>query len=152
MDIQFTEEQELLRGSIQRLLRDQYGFDARRKIVATEEGWSRKHWSAFAELGLCAAPFRESSGGLGGGPLATMIVMQEFGRHLVVEPFFETVVLCGNLIENFGSHDQKQQFIADIIAGNSIWALAWTEKGSRYHLNNVIMTAKRDRGSFSIKG
>jgi alkylation response protein AidB-like acyl-CoA dehydrogenase len=56
MDIQFTEEQELLRGSVQRLLRDQYGFDARRKIVATEEGWSRKHWNAFAELGLCAAP------------------------------------------------------------------------------------------------
>ena len=103
MDIQLTEEQELLRGSIQRLLRDQYDFDARRKIVATDEGWSRKHWNAFAELGLCAAPFRESSGGLGGGPLATMIVMQEFGRNLVVEPFFETVVLAGGLIEDIGS-------------------------------------------------
>ncbi|MEH2566248.1 hypothetical protein [Bradyrhizobium sp. AZCC 2289] len=55
MDIQFTEEQELLRSSIQRFLRDQYDFDERRKIVATDEGWSRKHWSAFAELGLCAA-------------------------------------------------------------------------------------------------
>jgi hypothetical protein len=73
--------------------------DARRKIVATDEGWSRKHWKAFAELGLCAAPFQESSGGLGGGPLATMIVMQEFGRSLVVEPYFETVVLAGGLIE-----------------------------------------------------
>src|ERR1700730_12662650 len=103
MDIQFTEEQELLRGSIQRLLRDQYGFDARRKIVATDAGWSRKHWKAFAELGLCAAPFQESCGGLGGGALATMIVMQEFGRNLVVEPFFETVVLAGGLIEDAGS-------------------------------------------------
>lgn len=45
MDIQFTEEQELLRSSIQRLLRDQYDFDTRRKIVATEEGWSKKHWT-----------------------------------------------------------------------------------------------------------
>jgi alkylation response protein AidB-like acyl-CoA dehydrogenase len=71
MDIQFTEEQELLRSSVQRLLRDQYDFDARRKIVASEEGWSRKHWQAFAELGLCAAPFSESAGGLGGGPLST---------------------------------------------------------------------------------
>src|SRR5260370_25487405 len=96
MDIQLTEEQELLRGSLQRLLRDRYDFDARRKIVATDEGWSRKHWSAFAELGLCAAPFQESSGGLGGGPLATMIVMREFGRNLVGAPFFETVLLpCG---------------------------------------------------------
>jgi len=90
MDIQLTEEQELLRSSIQRFLREQYDFDERRKIVATDEGWSRKHWSAFAELGLCAAPFRESSGGLGGGSLSTMIVMQEFGRNLVVEPYFET--------------------------------------------------------------
>ena len=88
MDIQLTEEQELLRSSIQRFLRDQYDFDERRKIVATDEGWSRKHWKSFAELGLCAAPFQESSGGLGGGSLATMIVMQEFGRNLVVEPLF----------------------------------------------------------------
>jgi alkylation response protein AidB-like acyl-CoA dehydrogenase len=152
MDIQLTEEQELLRASVQRMLRDQYDFDARRKIVATEEGWSRRHWASFAELGLLAAPFSEDAGGLGGGPLATMIVMQEFGRHLVVEPFFETVVLCGNIIENFGSHDQKQQFIADIIAGNSIWALAWTEKGSRYDLNNVTMTAKRDGGGYILNG
>ena len=91
MDIQLTEEQELLRSSIQRFLREQYDFDERRKIVATDEGWSRKHWRAFAELGLCAAPFQESSGGLGGGSLATMIVMQEFGRNLVVEPYFETL-------------------------------------------------------------
>lgn len=68
MDIQFTEEQELLRSSVQRMLRDQYSFEARRKIVASEEGWSRKQWGAFAELGLLAAPFSEESGGLGGGP------------------------------------------------------------------------------------
>ena len=87
MDIQFTEEQELLRSSVQRLLRDQYDFDARRRIVASEEGFGRKQWEAFAELGLLAAPFSEDVGGLGGGPLSTMIVMHEFGRHLVVEPF-----------------------------------------------------------------
>jgi alkylation response protein AidB-like acyl-CoA dehydrogenase len=152
VDIQLTEEQELLRASVQRMLRDQYGFDARRKIVATEEGWSRKHWASFAELGLLAAPFSEGAGGLGGGPLATMIVMQEFGRHLVVEPFFETVILCGGLIEHFGSDDQKQQFIPDIIAGHSIWALAWTEKGSRYDLNNVTMTAKQDGSGYILNG
>jgi alkylation response protein AidB-like acyl-CoA dehydrogenase len=152
VDIQLTEEQELLRASVQRMLRDQYGFDTRRKIVATDEGWSRKHWNSFAELGLLAAPFSEDAGGLGGGPLATMIVMQEFGRHLVVEPFFETVILCGSLIEHFGSDDQKQQLIPDIIAGNSIWALAWTEKGSRYDLNNVTMTAKQDGGGYILNG
>src|SRR5260370_4893490 len=114
MDIQLTEEQELFRSSVQRLLHDHYDFDARRKIVATDEGWSRKHWSAFAELGLCAAPFQESSGGLGGGPLATMIVKREFSRNLVVEPFLETGVLAGGRIEELGSQTQPARLLATI--------------------------------------
>src|SRR5258707_4702855 len=121
MDIQLTEEQELLRGSLQRLLWDQYDFDARRKIVATDEGFSRKHWNAFAELGLCAAPFRESSGGLGGGPLATMIVMREFGRNLVVEPFLATVGLAGGLIEDFCSPAPREAVLPPITAGRKIY-------------------------------
>ena len=152
MDIQFTEEQELLRSSVQRLLRDQYDFDARRKIVASEEGWSRKQWRAFADLGLLGAPFSEDAGGLGGGPLSTMIIMHEFGRHLVIEPFVETVVLAGGLIEQLGSGEQKQRFISDIIAGEKIWALAWTEKGSRFDLANVATTARRDGGDYVLSG
>jgi hypothetical protein len=152
MDIQLTEEQELLRGSLQRLLRDHYDFGARRKIVATDEGWSRKHWSAFAELGLCAAPFQESSGGLGGGPLATMIVMREFGRNLVVEPFFETVVLAGGLIEDVGSQAQREVFLPQIMAGESIWALAWAEGRSRYDFNNVATTARRQGEVYVLNG
>src|ERR1700755_2031194 len=134
MDIQFTEEQELLRSSVQRLLRDQYDFDARRKIVASEEGYGRSQWQGFAELGLLGAPFSEDIGGLGGGPLSTMIIMQEFGRHLVVEPFVETVVLAGGLLEHAGSDEQKERFIPDITAGAKIWSLAWTEKNSRFDL------------------
>jgi len=152
MDIQFTEEQELLRSSVQRLLRDQYDFDARRKIVASEEGWSRKRWEAFAELGLLGAPFSEDAGGLGGGPLSTMIIMQEFGRHLVIEPFVETVVLAGGLIERLGSGQQKQDFIPGIAAGEKIWALAWTEKGARFDLANVATTARRDGSDYVLSG
>src|SRR5882724_10460317 len=152
MDIQFTEEQELLRSSVQRLLRDQYDFDARRKIVASEEGFSRKQWQAFADLGLLGAPFSEDVGGLGGGRLSTMIIMQEFGRHLVIEPFVETVVLAGGLIERLGSKDQKQGFIPDIIAGEKTWALAWTEKGSRFDLATVTTTARRDGNDYVLTG
>src|SRR6516225_10172781 len=152
MDIQFTEEQELLRSSVQRLLRDQYDFDARRKIVASEEGFSRKRWEAFAELGLLAAPFSEEVGGLGGGSLATMIIMQEFGRHLVVEPFVETIVVAGGLIEQAGSEEQKRAFLPDMIAGKTIWALAWTEKGSRFDLANVTTTARRESKDYVLTG
>jgi alkylation response protein AidB-like acyl-CoA dehydrogenase len=152
MDIQFTEEQELLRSSVQRMLRDQYSFEARRKIVAGEAGWSRRQWRAFAELGLLAAPFSEESGGLGGGPLSTMIVAQEFGRHLVVEPYVETVVLAGGLMEHAGTTEQKQAFIPDVIAGQKIWALAWTERGSRFDLANVATTARRDGNDYMLSG
>jgi alkylation response protein AidB-like acyl-CoA dehydrogenase len=152
MDIQLTDEQELLQSSIQRLLRDQYDFDTRRKIVATEEGWSRRHWKAFAELGLCAAPFQESSGGLGGGPLATMIVMREFGRNLVVEPFLETVVLAGGLIEDAGSRDQREAYLPRIMAGESVWALAWAEGRSRYDFASVNTTARRQGENYVLSG
>ncbi|MET4367668.1 alkylation response protein AidB-like acyl-CoA dehydrogenase [Bradyrhizobium sp. LB12.1] len=152
MDIRFTEEQELLRSSVQRLLRDQYDFEARRKIVASEEGFSRKQWDAFAELGLLAAPFSEGAGGLGGGPLSTMIVMHEFGRHLVVEPFVETVVLAGGLIEHVGTPEQQQSFIPEIIDGSKIWTLAWTEKASRFDLANVTTRARREGSDHILTG
>src|SRR5436190_17726411 len=152
MDIQLTEEQELLRSSLQRFLREQYDFDKRRKIVATDEGWSRRHWKSFAELGLCAAPFQESSGGLGGGSLATMIVMQEFGRNLVVEPYFETVVLAGGLIEDVASPEQRQWLLPDIMTGESIWALAWAEGRSRYDFNNIATTARRQDKNYVLSG
>src|SRR3954465_12573197 len=152
MDIQLTEEQELLRSSIQRFLRERYDFDERRKIVATDEGWSRRHWKSFAELGLCAALFQESSGGLGGGALATMIVMQEFGRNLVVEPYFETVVLAGGLIEDVASPEQRQALLPRIMEGEAIWALAWAEGRSRYDFNNVTTTARRQGDKFVLSG
>jgi hypothetical protein len=152
MDIQWTEDQELLRSSVQRFLKDRYGFVARREIVATDEGWSRRHWDAFAELGLCAAPFREESGGLGGGTMATMIIMREFGRNLVVEPFFETVVLAGGLIEAAGSPAQRDEFLSSIMAGQSIWALAWTEAKGRYDLGSVATTAKREGDHYVLTG
>ncbi len=152
MDIQFTDEQELLRSSIQRLLRDQYDFGTRRKIIATEEGWSRKHWGAFAELGLLAAPFPEEFGGLGAGPLASMIIMQEFGRNLVVEPFFETIVLAGGVIEEAGSSTQREALLPEIAAGKATWALAWAERGSRYDLNKVTTVAERHGDEYVLSG
>jgi alkylation response protein AidB-like acyl-CoA dehydrogenase len=152
MDIQFSEEQQLLRNSVQRLLREQYDFDAHRKIVASEDGWSRRHWEKFAELGLLAAPFAEKFGGFGDGPLATMIVMQEFGRHLVVEPFFETVVLAGGLIEAEGSEAQCQALLPAIAEGRATWALAWAEPASRYDMNHVATTARRDGDEYVLSG
>lgn len=152
MDIEFTEEQELLRNSVQRLLGNEYAFDQRRAIATSEAGWSRRHWRLFAELGLLAAPFGEVAGGLGGGVLSTMIIMSEFGRHLMLEPFVETVVVVGGLIEDLASQAQTSELLRPIMAGDAIWTLAWTEPKSRYDLAHVTTTAEAAGPDYVLTG
>jgi alkylation response protein AidB-like acyl-CoA dehydrogenase len=101
MDLSFSDEQVLLRDSIHKYLNAKYDT-ARTRIVASAEGYSRECWQEFAELGFLAAPFAEEYGGLGSGTVETMIIMEEYGRRLVVEPFVETVVLAGGLLRDLG--------------------------------------------------
>src|SRR6266705_7163036 len=98
MDFDYTEEQRLLRDSVDRLLADRYAFDKRRGYLAEPEGWSRALWSQYAELGLLGLPFAEEHGGFGGGGIETMLVMQAFGRVLALEPYLTCVVLSGTAL------------------------------------------------------
>jgi alkylation response protein AidB-like acyl-CoA dehydrogenase len=152
MDIEFTEEQELLRDSVQKMLRADYGFDARQAIARSETGFSKRYWRQFAELGLLSAPFPEAAGGLGGGALAAMIVMEEFGRRLVVEPYFETVILAGGLLEDAGSAQQRDRHLLAIMSGEAIWSLALFESKSRYDMNAVTTTAVPKDGGYLLRG
>jgi pimeloyl-CoA dehydrogenase small subunit len=152
MDFSFSEEQTLLRNTVQSFLQDKYDFDTRRKIVASDEGFRRDYWQQFAELGLLAAPFSEEMGGLGGGPIDTMIIMEEFGRHLVVEPFLETVVLAGGFLHEGGSPAQQEELIPGIIGGENIWAFAYAEPQGRYNLADLKTTAKKDGDGFVLNG
>jgi alkylation response protein AidB-like acyl-CoA dehydrogenase len=86
MDFSFSEEQTLLRNSVSKYIADNYSYDSWRKFTRNEVGRDPKHWAQFAELGLLAAPLPEAHGGLGGGPIETLVIMEEFGRGLVVEP------------------------------------------------------------------
>ena len=152
MDFDFTEEQTLLRNMVQSFVQDNYDFDSRMKIVRSETGMSRENWSQFAELGLLAAPFSESLGGLGGGAVDTMIITEEFGKGLVTEPFIPTVVLCGGLLERHGSDAQKDTHLPPLIGGEKIWALAYSEPKSRFNPANVQTTAKQDGDGFVLSG
>jgi alkylation response protein AidB-like acyl-CoA dehydrogenase len=152
MDIEFTEDQTLLQASVERMLQTHYRFDIRRAIIVSEDGWSRTHWQEFADLGLLAAPLSENAGGLGGGPIATMIIMEAFGRHLVVEPYLETVVLAGGLIEALGSDSQRRDLLADIISGRSIFTPTLFEHSSRQHLHVVSTTAERHGSHYVLRG
>ena len=108
MDFSFSEEQVLLRNSLAKYLADQYGFAPWRAFTRAGEGRDPRHWKAFAELGLLAAPLPEAYGGLGGGPLDSMIVMEEFGKALVIEPYVPTVIVAGGMIARSGSAAQKE--------------------------------------------
>lgn len=152
MDFSFTEEQTLLRNMVQSFVQDNYDFDARMKIVRSDEGMSRKIWQQFAELGLLAAPFSEDLGGLDGGPIETMVIMEELGRGLVVEPYLPTVVLCGGILSRHGSAAQQQGHLPDLIAGEDIWALAYSESQSRFNLADVRTSAKEDGDGYVLNG
>ena len=98
MDFDLSDEQRLLKESVDRLILDQYQFQQRKQYMAEPAGFSAAMWSRFAEQGLLGLPFPEAQGGFGGGPIETMIVTEAFGRGLVVEPYFATVILAGGLL------------------------------------------------------
>ena len=151
MDFNFTEEQTMIRDSLARLIKDQYDFDTRRKVVASKEGWRPKMWGQFAELGLLAAPFSEEDGGLGGGPIDAMVVMEEFGKGLVVEPFLQTVVVGGGFLKR-ATEGQKAEHLAPMIAGERVFAFAYAEPKGRYNLADLETTAKKDGAGWKISG
>tara|TARA_R110002124_G_scaffold28719_3_gene100930 strand:- start:1886 stop:3040 length:1155 start_codon:yes stop_codon:yes gene_type:complete len=151
MDFNFTEEQTMIRDSLSRLIREQYDFDTRRKVVASKDGWRPEMWAQFAELGLMMAPFSEEDGGLGGGPIDAMVVMEEFGKGLVVEPYLPSVVCGGGFLKR-GSEAQKTEHLAGIMSGEQIFAFAYAEPRGRYNLADLETTAKKDAAGFSING
>jgi pimeloyl-CoA dehydrogenase small subunit len=152
MDFDLTEEQRLLRDSVERLLADHYGFDKRRAYLAEPEGWSRGLWAQYAELGLLGLPFPEDYGGFGGGPIEVMLVMEAFGRVLALEPYLATVVLGGTALRLAGNDEQKAAILPQIAEGGMILAFAHGERQARYDLTDVLTTAKPKGGGWVLDG
>lgn len=152
MDFSFTDEQSMLRDTVASYLADHYSFDQRRAALGKEPGWSPQIWKAFAEeLGILGAPFSEELGGLGGGPIENMIVMEEFGKALVVEPYLGTVVIGGGFLKHSG-HPNAEVLIGQIIAGEAIFAFAYAEPQGRYNLADLKTTAKKDGAGYVLNG
>ena len=152
MDFDLTEEQRLLRESVDRLLADTYTFEKRKGYLAEPEGWSRGLWSQYAELGLLGLPFAEEYGGFGGGGIETMLVMQAFGRVLVLEPYLASVVLSGTALRLAGNKAQQAALLPQIAAGKLVVAFAHGERQARYDLSDVLTTAKPKGGGWVLDG
>lgn len=152
MDFDFSDEQTLLKDQLDRLLADRYGFEERKRAMASPEGFSAEMWARYAEMGLMALPFAEDDGGIGGGPVETMIVAEAFGRVLALEPWMTTVITGGGFVRLAGSAAQRAALIPEIASGALKLAFAHTERHSRFDLNIVESTAKRDGDGWLLSG
>ena len=152
MDFEFSEEQRLLKESVERLSSEQYDFDRRKDYLTEQRGWSASLWQRYADLGLLAMPFAEKHGGVDAGAVETMIVMETFGKHLMLEPYLATVVLCGGFLRLAGTDEQCQQLIPQIADGSLLLAFAQAESQSRYSLSDVATTAKQADNCWVLNG
>jgi pimeloyl-CoA dehydrogenase small subunit len=152
MDFELSEEQRLLKDSVERLVSDRYDFSARQRFMQAPTGFSRELWRQYSELGLLGLPFEENDGGIGGGAVETMIVMEAFGRALVLEPYFATVVLAGGFLRLGASAAMRASLIPHIVSGDLLLAFAHAERQSRYDLADVATTARKDGSSYIIDG
>src|SRR6201991_865053 len=143
MDFDLSEEQRLLKESVDGLLTDSYDFEQRKKYRAEKGGWSKSVWGKLAEQGLLGLPFSGEDGGFGAGAVETMIVMEAMGKALVLEPYLATVVIAGGFLRHGGSAEQKAANIPSIIDGSKTYGFAQLEKQSRYDLFDVATTAKK---------
>ena len=153
MDFELSPEQEQLRDNVARLMKDKYEIEARKTYQASRSGWSDALWLDYAEMGLLGAPFAEEDGGFGGGVVETMIVMEQFGKALALEPYLQTVVLCGALLKHGASAQQRAGLIEAIAAGELKLSFAQMEKQSGFDLNDVALSAVKDEGGgFVLSG
>jgi pimeloyl-CoA dehydrogenase small subunit len=152
MDFDLNDEQRQLKDNLDRLMAAEYGFDKRKVYAASPHGWSGALWAKYAELGILALPFAEEDGGIGGGTIETMIVMESLGHAMALEPYLSTVVLGGGFLRHEGSTEQKARLIPGIVSGETKLAFAQQEKQSRYDLADVATTARKEGAGWVIDG
>ena len=152
MDFDLNEEQRMLKESVERLITDRYDFESRKKYLKDDTGYSQAMWAQYAEMGLLGLPFDERFGGSGGGAIETMIVMEAFGRGLILEPYLATVVMGGGLVQAAGDDAQRAAILPKVADGSLRLAFAHSEPQSRYDLADVACTARRDADGWILDG
>ena len=125
MDFSLTEEQQLLQDSINQFIEREYTFDDRKKFLDSEKGFNEENWKTFGSLGWLGMPFSEDDGGYNGGPVDVMVIMENLGKGLIVEPYVPSILLSGKILADLGSDDQKSNYLHPMISGEKIITFAY---------------------------
>ncbi len=152
MDFSYSEEQQMLQDSISKFINQDYEWDSRQAIAKSDSGFSSDHWKLFAELGWLTVPFKEEDGGFGGSAVDLIVMMEEFGKGLLVEPFLANTVLAGTVLAERASAEQKADLLAPVMEGSLQLAFAFAEPQARYELANIECTASESDGQYIING
>ena len=152
MDFSFSEEQQQLQDAINRFVQGDYSFERRRGIIASPEGWSREVWQGLADLGVLAMNVPEAHGGLGHGPVETLLAMEAVGPAMLCEPLLESAVIATALVRDFGSADQQTELLPVLGSGDRIAVLAHLEPASRGDAAWVETRATKNGEAFLLQG
>ena len=142
----------MLADSVEKFISNDYHFEARQKYASSKTGYSADVWQTFAELGWTAVTLSEEDGGFDGGPVETMILMQQFGRGLVVEPYLANVILAAGVLRRSATESQKSKWLQPLVGGKLQAALAFVEPQSRYDIANIETTATADGDDWVLNG
>ncbi|HEY5641578.1 MAG TPA: acyl-CoA dehydrogenase family protein [Woeseiaceae bacterium] len=152
MDFSLNEVQAMLADSVEKFIENEYDFETRQKYAGSDTGYSPDVWQQFAELGWTTVPFGEEDGGFAGGPSEIMVMMQRFGRGLIVEPYLANVVLAGGVLKRAASQAQRAAWLQTMMAGEMQLTLAFAEPQARYDIADVRTTAKADGDGWVLDG
>ena len=152
MNFELSEEQKMIQQSVERFVQENYDLSNRIKISSEDPGYSKEYWSSMAELGWLGLAFDEEDGGFGGNQIDTLVLMEQFGKGLVLEPFLANIVLAGGAIKRGGSAALKESIIPSLIDGSLQLTLAYAEEQSRFDLEDIATAAREDDGNFVLNG
>ena len=152
MNFELSEEQKMIQQSVERFVQENYDLPNRMKISSEDPGFSTDYWSSMAELGWLGLAFNEEDGGFGGNQIDTLVLMEQFGKGLVLEPFIANIVLGGGAIKRGGSQEMKDSILPKLIEGSLQITLAYAEEQSRFDINDIATAAREENGNFVING
>ncbi|MCC5808725.1 MAG: acyl-CoA dehydrogenase family protein [Ectothiorhodospiraceae bacterium] len=152
MDFSLSDEQRMLQDTVDRLIADKYGFEQRNGYMKQDQGFDPQMWNQYAELGLLGVPFSEDVGGFGGGAVEAMVVMESFGKGLILEPYVASVLTSGILVAEAGSDAQKEAIIEPLVGGELKLAFAHGEPKNHYSETRVSTRAEKQGDGYAISG